>query len=139
MAQPRDDDAAVLVQIQSLAANAVDATYPGHIWADDFVADALVDGTPLRIVTVMDECTREGLAIDVTLIISAERLLQVLTTRVTAHGTPACLWPTDGLPTRSPGARLQCCIPRHESGVDAEWPDKYCQSECGAVSIARSR
>lgn len=39
------------------------AAYPGHIWADDFVEDALADGTPLRILTVMDEFTREGLAI----------------------------------------------------------------------------
>jgi putative transposase len=33
------------------------AAYVGHIWAYDFVEDALVDGTPLRIVTVMDEFT----------------------------------------------------------------------------------
>jgi len=37
------------------------AAYPGHIWAYDFVEDALADGTPLRILTVMDEFTREGL------------------------------------------------------------------------------
>jgi putative transposase len=33
------------------------ASYVGHIWAYDFVEDALADGTPLRILTVMDEFT----------------------------------------------------------------------------------
>src|SRR5262245_47812554 len=48
------------------------AAYPGHIWAYDFVEDALADGTPLRILTVMDEFTREGLALDVAVTTSAE-------------------------------------------------------------------
>jgi putative transposase len=30
------------------------AAYPGHIWAYDFVEDALADGTPLRIFTVKE-------------------------------------------------------------------------------------
>jgi hypothetical protein len=33
------------------------AAYVGHIWAYDFVEDALADGTTLRILTVMDEFT----------------------------------------------------------------------------------
>lgn len=36
------------------------AAYPGHIWAYDFVEDALMDGTPLRLLTVMDEFTPRG-------------------------------------------------------------------------------
>ena len=47
------------------SANRLIALYPGHVWAYDFVEDALTDGTPLRILTVMDEFTREGLALDV--------------------------------------------------------------------------
>jgi putative transposase len=62
------------------------ATYPGHIWAYDFVEDALADGTPLRILTVMDEFTREGLALDVALTTSADRVLGVLTALVAQHG-----------------------------------------------------
>ena len=54
------------------------AAYPGHIWAYDFVEDALMDGTPLRILTVMDEFTREGLAIDVARTTSAERVIGAL-------------------------------------------------------------
>lgn len=72
------------------------AAYPGHIWAYDFVEDALADGTPLRILTVMDEFTREGLALDVALTTSAERVIGVLTTLVEQHGAPAHLRSDNG-------------------------------------------
>lgn len=36
------------------------ATYPNHVWTYDFVKDRCLDGTALRILTVMDECTRGG-------------------------------------------------------------------------------
>ena len=72
------------------------AAYPGHIWAYDFVEDALADGTPLRILTVMDEFTREGLALDVALTTSAERVIGVLTALVGQHGAPAHLRSDNG-------------------------------------------
>lgn len=72
------------------------AAYPGHIWAYDFVEDALVDGTPLRILTVMDEFTREGLAIDVALTTSADRVIDVLTALIAQHGAPAYLRSDNG-------------------------------------------
>ena len=48
--------------------------------------DALADGTALRILTVMDEFTREGLAIDVALTTSADRVIGVLTGLIAQHG-----------------------------------------------------
>jgi putative transposase len=72
------------------------AAYPGHIWAYDFVEDALVNGTPLRILTVMDEFTREGLALDVDVSASAERVLGVLAALVAQHGAPAHLRSDNG-------------------------------------------
>jgi putative transposase len=72
------------------------AAYVGHIWAYDFVEDALADGTPLRILTVMDEFTREGLAIDVALTTSAERVIGVLTALFAQHGAPAHLRSDNG-------------------------------------------
>lgn len=72
------------------------AAYPGHIWAYDFVEDALADGTPLRILTVMDEFTREGLALDVDTAASAERVIGVLTALVAQHGAPAYLRSDNG-------------------------------------------
>jgi putative transposase len=72
------------------------AAYPGHIWAYDFVEDALADGTALRILTVMDEFTREGLALDVARTTSAERVIGVLTALVGQHGAPANLRSDNG-------------------------------------------
>ncbi|CAA9365330.1 MAG: Integrase [uncultured Chloroflexia bacterium] len=72
------------------------AAYPGHIWAYDFVEDALVDGRKLYILTVMDEFTREGLALDVALSTSAERVIGVLTALVAQHGRPVHLRSDNG-------------------------------------------
>lgn len=72
------------------------AAYPGHIWAYDFVEDALADGTALRILTVMDEFTREGLTLDVARTTSAERVIGVLTALVAQHGAPAHLRSDNG-------------------------------------------
>jgi putative transposase len=72
------------------------AAYPGHIWAYDLVGDALSDGTPLRLLTVMDEFTREGLAIDVALTTSAERIIAVLSELFALYGAPAHLRSDNG-------------------------------------------
>jgi putative transposase len=72
------------------------AAYPDHIWAYDFVEDALADGTPLRILTVMDEFTREGLALDVAVTTSAERVIGVLSALIEEHGVPAHLRSDNG-------------------------------------------
>ena len=74
----------------------VQASYPGHIWAYDFLEDALADGTPLQILTIMDEFTREGLALDVALTTSAERVIGVLTGLIGQHGAPAQLRSDNG-------------------------------------------
>ncbi len=41
------------------------AEYPNHVWSYDFVFDRTHDGRPLRMLTIVDEYTRECLAIDV--------------------------------------------------------------------------
>ncbi len=72
------------------------AASPGHIWAYDFLEDALADGRKLYILTVMDEFTREGLALDVALTTSAERVIGVLTALVAQHGAPGSLRSDNG-------------------------------------------
>jgi putative transposase len=64
------------------------AAYPNHIWAYDFVQDHDQYGNTLYILTVMDEFTREGLAIDGALDTSAERVIGVLVQLVPVYGTP---------------------------------------------------
>jgi putative transposase len=67
---------------------ALAAAFPNHIWAYDFLEDRDAQGTVLRILTVMDEFTREGLAIDVGTSTSAERVIGVLAQLVAVHGAP---------------------------------------------------
>ena len=38
----------------------IKATFPGHVWTYDFVHDRCLNGTQLKVLTVMDEFTREG-------------------------------------------------------------------------------
>lgn len=83
-------------RLQTTPMARLEASYPCHIWAYDFVEDALADGTALRILRVMDEFTREGLALDVALTTSAERVIGVLTALVAQHGAPAQLRSDNG-------------------------------------------
>lgn len=72
------------------------ATYPGHIWAYDFVEDALVTGTSFKVLTIMDEFTREGIAVDVAFTTSAERVIGVLTALFIQHGAPTYIRSDNG-------------------------------------------
>jgi putative transposase len=74
----------------------VAAAYPSHVWAYDFVEDRDSHDNVLRILTVMDEFTREGLAIDVDMTSSAERVITVLTQLVARHGAPDYLRSDNG-------------------------------------------
>ena len=72
------------------------AAYPSHVWAYDFVEDRDIHDNVLRILTVMDEFTREGLAIDVDTTTSAERVIGVLRQLVAEHGAPDYLRSDNG-------------------------------------------
>jgi putative transposase len=67
------------------------ATHPNHTWTYDFVKDRCLSGTPLRILTVMDEFRREGLAIAVRRSFGARQALLVLSGLFEKHGPPAYL------------------------------------------------
>ena len=62
-----------------------------HVWAYDFVFDTCADGRTLKCLTVIDEFTRECLAIDVAGGIRAGRVIEVLTRLVSLHGAPQYL------------------------------------------------
>lgn len=71
------------------------ATSPGHVWSYDFVQDACLNGTRFRLLPVLDEFTRECLAIDVATSVPAARVLQLLE-GLCATGAPACLRSDNG-------------------------------------------
>lgn len=72
------------------------AAFPGHIWAYDFLEDALADGSRIYLLTVMDEFTREGLALEVWRTTSAAQVLDVLAALLGQHGAPGHLRSDNG-------------------------------------------
>ena len=71
-------------------------TARNHVWAYDFVFDACANGQTLKCLTVVDEWTRECLAIDVAGGIRSGRVIAVLTRLVSLHGTPRYLRSDNG-------------------------------------------
>jgi putative transposase len=65
------------------------AEYPNHVWTYDFIHDACLSGQKLKMLTVVDEFTRECLAIETGTSIRAQRVMDVLEGLFAEHGPPA--------------------------------------------------
>jgi len=74
----------------------VQATHPNHVWTYDFMHDHCLNGTQLKILTVMDEFTREGLAIEVATSLPSSRVIAVLERLVQIYGAPQFLRSDNG-------------------------------------------
>jgi len=57
-------------------------------WSMDFVSDQLADGRKLRMLTVVDDFSRQSLAIEVDTSLSGQRVCRVLDRLVMEHGHP---------------------------------------------------
>jgi transposase InsO family protein len=64
------------------------ACWPNHVWSYDFVADRLIDGTKIRTLTVVDEYTRECLALRTGYNLKSDHVMDVLTDLFITHGIP---------------------------------------------------
>jgi len=63
-------------------------SWQNHVWAYDFVQARTHDGRAFRMLTVIDEFTRECLAIDVARRLRSDDVLQVLADLMVRHGAP---------------------------------------------------
>jgi putative transposase len=72
------------------------AQHPGHVWTYDFMQDATLGGRPLRLLTVLDEFTRECLAIAVATAMPATQVIAVLEPIFRAYGAPQYLRSDNG-------------------------------------------
>ena len=84
------------------------------MWAYDFVFDTCANGQQLKCLTVIDEGTRECLAIDVAGGIRSGRVIEVLAQLVSVHGVPRHLRSDNG------PEFVACAILRwlHEAGIE---------------------
>lgn len=124
-------------------------TGANQVWAIDFVFDACANGQTLKCLTVEDEWTKEGLAIEVDGRIRSTRVIEVLARLVSERGAPCYLrsdngpefvshailnWVTDqGIATAliDPGKPWQ-------NGVNESFNGKF-RDECLSLEWFRSR
>jgi putative transposase len=72
------------------------AEYPGHAWAYDFMEDRTETGRKLRVLTVVDEFTRECLAIEVEHRMNAKYVANTLLRLFAERGAPAFIRSDNG-------------------------------------------
>ena len=85
-----------------------------HVWSYDFVADRTSDGRAFRMLTLIDEHTRECLAIDVARRLKSEDVLERLSDLLVRRGVPKYI---RSRPTLRVGARG----PEFTAGKVREW------------------
>jgi putative transposase len=69
---------------------------PNHVWSYDFVEDRTERGRKLRMLVVIDEFTRESLAIELAWSFTAERVIEVLQYLFAVRGAPEYLRSDNG-------------------------------------------
>lgn len=95
--------------------------YPNHVWSYDFVMERTQDGRPLKMLTVVDEYTRECLAIAVRRRLTSREVQEVLSELFLQRGCPTHIRSDNVLyAERKPAVRtdLSCAVgtaPLHES------------------------
>ena len=67
-----------------------------QVWAYDFVFDACANGQQIKCLTIVDEFTRECLAIDVAGSLRSARVIEVLAKLVSVRGAPKYLRSDNG-------------------------------------------
>ena len=63
-------------------------THRHHVWSYDFIEDRTHDGRPIKILTVIDEFSRESLDLVVERRLNSDDVLHCLTDLFVAHGPP---------------------------------------------------
>ncbi len=66
----------------------LEATGPNQVWTMDFCFDSCLNGTRLKVLSVVDEFTRECLALEVATRINAQQVREVLAPLMKQRGAP---------------------------------------------------
>jgi putative transposase len=72
------------------------AEYIDHVWSYDFAMDATEDGRRLKVMPIVDEYSRECLALEMERSITAEDVVEVLDRLFTERGEPAYIRSDNG-------------------------------------------
>ena len=74
----------------------IQPSFPNHVWAYDFMEDSAGNGRPLRILTIVDEFTRESHETYVDDAIPGAKVIEVLEVLFERHGFPLYLRSDNG-------------------------------------------
>jgi transposase InsO family protein len=107
-----------------------------HVWSWDFVMDRTDDGRPLKLMVVLDEWSRECLAIHVARRIRATDVLQVFADLMQVHGVPTHLRSDNG--PEMVAQTLRRWLARVGAGTlyitpGSPWENGYCESFNGKL------
>jgi len=83
-------------RVRSTSVRSMSAEGANQVWAYDFVHDACANGQKLKMLTVIDEWTRECLAIEVGARINSSRVIEVLSRLMSWHGHPTSIKSDNG-------------------------------------------
>jgi putative transposase len=113
------------------------AEHPNHVWALDFQFDQTADGRLLKLLNVVDEYTREALAIVVGRRIDADATVDVLAQIVADRGTaPGCIRCDNGPELTANALRDWCRFSGAGSSYiepGAPWENPYVESFNGRL------
>jgi putative transposase len=95
-------------------------------WSMDFMSDSMVGGRKLRTLNIIDDCTREALAIEIDTSLSAKRVTRVLDRVVHERGKPVSIRVDNGPEFTSHEYTLWC--KRHGITIQYTQPGKPMQN-----------
>jgi len=105
--------------------------YKNHVWSYDFVMDRTQNGKVIRMLTIIDEYTRECLAIEVNRKLNSQNVMDILSQLFIEHGTPQYIRSDNG--PEFIAKRLRWWLKRHK--IDAlfiepgsPWENGYIES-----------
>jgi len=105
--------------------------YKNHVWSYDFVHDRTCNGKAMRMLTIIDEYTRECLAIEVNRKLNSQNVMDILSQLFIERGTPQYIRSDNG--SEFIAIRLRWWLRRHKIGTlfiepGSPWENGYIES-----------
>ena len=110
--------------------------HKNHVWSYDFVHDRTYNGKAIRMLTVIDEHTRECLAIETGRKLNSQNVMDVLSQLFIEHGTPQYIRSDNG--PEFIAKRLRWWLKRNQVGTlfiepGSPWENGYIESFNGKL------
>ena len=120
----------------TVPADRLRAERPGQVWAIDFQFDQAVNGRAIKLLNVVDEFTREALAMEVATSITADDTVRVLDALAAQRGAPAHVRCDNGPELTAHALRDWCRFSKAQTAFiepGAPWQNPFVESFNGRV------